>query len=134
MFEKYIFFFYSLSFNVNIVWASTNPQKLKKLNIQQKNAVRIICNEDRLTHAKPLMEKLNILNVYQLNIIQTTTFMLKIKLNLTPNVFLNKFKQIKHKYPTTYADNNFIMPQNQLKISKYSITIRGAKLWNNFLN
>ena len=74
----------------NIVWASTNPRKLKTLNNQQKHAARIICNEDRLTHAKPLMEKLNILNVYQLNIIQTTTFMLKIKLNLTPNVFLNK--------------------------------------------
>ena len=41
--------------------------------------------------------------------------MLKIKLNLTPNAFLNKFKQIKHKYPTTYASNNFVMPQKQLK-------------------
>ena len=109
-----------------IVWASTNPHKLKKLNNQQKHAARIICNEDRLTHAKPLMEKLNILNVYQLNI--------KIKLNLTPNAFLNKFKQIKHKYPTAYASNNFVMPQKKLKISQYSITIRGPKLWNNFLN
>ena len=80
------------------------------------------------------MEKLNILNVYQLNIIQTTTFMLKIKLNLTPNVFLNKFKQIKHKFPTVYSCNNLVIPQMQLKISKYSITIRGPKLWNNFLN
>ena len=83
---------------------------------------------------KPLMEKLNILNVYQLNIKQTTVLMLKIKLNLTPNVFLNKFKQIKHKYPTAYASNNFVMPQKQLKISKYSITIRGPKLSNKFLN
>ena len=100
----------SLSY-ANIVWASTNPHKLKKLNNQQKHP-RIICNEDRLTHAKQLMEKLNNLNVYQLYIIQTTTFMLKIKLNLTPNVFLNKFKQIKHNYPTTYAANNFVMLHN----------------------
>ena len=42
--------------------------------------------------------------------------MLKIKLNLKPNAFLNKFKQIKHKYPTTYAANNLVMPQNQLKL------------------
>ena len=118
----------------NIVWASTNPRKLKKLSNQQKHAARIICNEDRLSHAKPLMEKPNILNIYQSNIIQTTTFMLKIKLNLTPDVFLNKFQQIKHKYPTAYASNNFVMPQKQLKISKYSITIRGPKLWNNLLH
>ena len=47
----------------NIAWASTNPNKLKKLNSQQKHAARIICNEERYTHAKPLMKKLNILNV-----------------------------------------------------------------------
>ena len=41
--------------------------------------------------------------------------MLKIKINLTPNVFLNKFKQKTHKYPTTYAVNNFVMSQKQLK-------------------
>ena len=36
----------------NIAWASTNPNKLKKLNSQQKHAARIICNEERYTHAK----------------------------------------------------------------------------------
>ena len=33
----------------NIVWGSTNRQKLKKLNNQQKHAARTIFNEDRLT-------------------------------------------------------------------------------------
>ena len=102
-------------------YASTIPHKLKILNNEQKYAARIICNEDRLTHTKPLIEQLSILNIYQLKIVQRTTFMLKIKLNLTHNVFLNKFKQIKHKYPTTYAATNFVMPQKQLKLSKYSI-------------
>ena len=50
--------------------------------------------------------------------------MLKIKLNLTPNVFLNKFKQIKHKYPTAYASNNFVMPQKQLKRGHSKMTSR----------
>ena len=43
-----------------------------------------------------------------LNIIQTITFMLKMKLNLTPNILLTKFKQIKNKYPNTHAANNFV--------------------------
>ena len=47
------------------VLTHTNLKKKKK----KKNAASIICNEDRLTHAKPLIEKLNILDVYQLNII-----------------------------------------------------------------
>ena len=80
-----------------------------------------------MTYAKPLIEKLNILNVYQFNIIQTTTFMLTIRLNLTTNVFFKfKLKRIKHKYPATYAVNNFVMPQKQLKILKYAIL--GPKL------
>ena len=31
----------------NIGWASTNPNKLKKLYNKQKHATRIICNEDK---------------------------------------------------------------------------------------
>ena len=95
----------------NIAWASTNPNKLKKLHNKQKHAARIICNEARFIHAKPLMKKLNILNVYQINIMQTTTFMFKIKLNSAPNIFLERFHLIKHKYPTNYANNNFVMPK-----------------------
>ena len=87
-----------------------------------------------ITHAKPLMKKLNILNVYQLNIIQTATFMLKVKLNLAPNVFSETFNEIKHKYPTNYSANNFLIPQKQLKVSKFSISVRGPKIWNNFLS
>ena len=32
---------------------STNPSKLRKIYSQQKHATRIICNEDRYTHARP---------------------------------------------------------------------------------
>ena len=62
MFKACLFIFHSLS--LKFAWASTNPNKLKKLNSQQKHAARIICNEGRYTHAKPLMTKLNILNVH----------------------------------------------------------------------
>ena len=78
------------------------------------------------------MKKLNILNVYQLNIIQTATFMLK--LNLAPNIFSKTFNEIKHKYPTNYSAINFLIPQKQLKESKFSISVRGPKIWNNFLS
>ena len=75
----------------NITWASTNPNKLNKKYNKQKHATRIIFNKDRMTHARPLMKQLNILNIYQLNIYQTLSFMFKTKQQLTPNIFLDKF-------------------------------------------
>ena len=62
--------------------------------------------------------------------------MIKIKLNLTPNVFLNTFKQIKHIYPHTYAADNFVMPQKQkenLKKNK-NIIIKNIKNIKKYYN
>ena len=80
------------------------------------------------------MKELNILNVYQLNIYQTLNFMFKTRSNLTPNIFVNKFNTIAHKYPTNYAAHNFNIPKTQLILSKFCISVRGPKLWNSFIN
>ena len=50
--------------------ASTYKTKLKKLFGKQKQAARIIFNQDRFTHARPLLKTLNALNVYQINLLQ----------------------------------------------------------------
>ena len=118
----------------NIGWASTNPNKVRKLYNKQKHAARIICNDDRLAHAKPLMKSLKILNIYQVNIFQTLTFMQKTKLNQNPNLFSQTFQHITHKHPTKYAENNFLKPKSKLKICKYSVSIRRPTLWNDFLH
>ena len=64
----------------NIAWSSTNPSKLRKILNKQKHASRIILSEERNTHSRPLMKKLRILNVFQLNILQTLLFMYKTKM------------------------------------------------------
>ena len=51
----------------NLVWASTAHTNLRKINSQQKHAIRIIHNENKLPHARSLMKSSNILNVYPLN-------------------------------------------------------------------
>ena len=132
--DLYFAFIHSYLSYANIGWASTNPNKLKKLYNKQKHAARIICNEDRLAHAKPLMKSLKILNIYQVNIFQTLNFMQKTKLNQNPKLFSQTFQPITHKYPTKYAENNFLKPKSKLKISKYSVSIRGPTLWNDFLH
>ena len=47
-----------------MTWASTYKTKLKKLFGKQKQAARIVFNQDRFTHARPLLKTLNALNVY----------------------------------------------------------------------
>ena len=97
-------------------------------------ASRIIFQEDRYTHARPLMKTLNALNIYQINIFQTLVFMFKLKNNMAPKVFQNQFKSIQHKYPTKYSLQNFKQPKTISKLTKFSITSRGPELWNNFIN
>ena len=46
------------------------------------------------------MQKMNALNVYQINIFQILRFMHKHKLNKNPKIFANLFNKIDHKYPT----------------------------------
>ena len=54
----------------NIAWASTYSTKLKTIHYQQKDAVKIIFNEDILTHSRPLLRWLNALCIYQIDLYQ----------------------------------------------------------------
>ena len=146
---KSLYFSYIHSYlnYANIAWASTNKTCLKSLFSKQKQAIRIVCNEekntpyifatsrtDKITHSKPLFKSLNVLNVYQLNIFQTLIFMQKNLKGLTPLLFHDKFKRTTHKYPTTFSQNNFVVPKHTYKKTKFSISVRGPRLWNEMLN
>ena len=43
------------------------------------------------------------------------------------------FKKPSHKYPTNFSHNNFNLKKCSLNCTKYSISFRGPKLWNEFL-
>ena len=58
-FPRIYFSFYSYINYVKITWASTNKPKLKKLFRKQKQAARIILNQDRFTHACQILNALN---------------------------------------------------------------------------
>ena len=52
----------------NLVWGSTNRTYLRKINSQQKHALRLIHNKNRFYHSKELFESCEILNVYKRNL------------------------------------------------------------------
>ena len=71
----------------NIAWASTNKSKLQALYRHQKHAARIINFKDKFTSAKPLLEQINAMTVYEMNIFQTLCFMYLCKNGNTPSIF-----------------------------------------------
>ena len=71
-------------------------------------------NEDRLSHSRPFLRKINSLNVYQTNLYQ-------------------HLKKPVHKYRTNFSKSNFCLKNVFLNSKKYSIYFRGPKLWNEIL-
>ena len=118
----------------NEAWCSTNRTYLKKLQSQQKDAIRVIFHENKFAHTRELFKENNILNIYQLNIFNKLLFLHRVKNRKVPNIFFSKFLRTSHHYPSSFSRNNFIVPSFKLTKSKYRITIRAPKLWNIILS
>ena len=91
-------------------------------------------NEDRLSHSRPLLRKINALNVYQINLYQHLNFMHKFNNQETPRIFNDLIKKPVHKYPTNFLKLNFCLKNVSLNTTKYSVSFRGPKLWNEILH
>ena len=115
----------------NLVWGSTNKTYLRKINSQQKHALRLIHDKNRFYHSKELFDCCVLLNVYKLNLLNTAVFMHKIKNRPAPSSFLEKFEQPAHSYPTSFSGGNYRKPKITLRKCRFQISIRGPAIWNN---
>ena len=75
----------------NIAWASTSKPYLKIILGKQKQAAKLLSSEDLSLSWRMLMKQLNILNVYQINILQHLLFMFKAKNNIISRAFMQTF-------------------------------------------
>ena len=91
---KTVYFFYIHSHQnyANIAWARTNQTKVKTVHYHQEHTVRIVFNQEKLTHSRPLLQSLNALNVYQINLYQHLHFMHKVS-NVAQLIINNIFKK-----------------------------------------
>ena len=69
----YFSFTYFYMNYANIACASTDKTNLKKLFGKQKQAARTLFNQDRFVDARPLLKTPNVLNVYQINFVASTS-------------------------------------------------------------
>ena len=116
----------------NSVWASTHHTKLKHIFIKQKQIARLIFFKNKQHHARPLMKKLRALNVYQTNIFQTLTFIIKSRNSVLPRAFSEFFNDLHHKYPTRYSSDALVENICKTKQVSFRISSRGPHLWNSF--
>ena len=70
----------------NIAWASANKSLLQALYRHQKHVARIISFKNKFTSAKPLLEQINAMTVYEMNIFQTLCLMYLCKNGNTPSI------------------------------------------------
>ena len=69
------------------VWVSTNKSKVQALYRHQKHAARIINFKDKFTSGKPLLDQINAMAVYEMDIFKTLCFMYLCKNRNTPSIF-----------------------------------------------
>ena len=90
-----------------LLWGNANKMYLNKLYKLQKRAVRMISNSSYLSHSKPLFEKFNILNIFQMYEKESNIFMYKNKNGLLPKSFDDMFQNFEsiHRYNTRHKEN-----------------------------
>ena len=54
--------------------------------------------------------------------------------NQIPSIFTDFIKRPDHKYPTNFSQSSFYLKRYSSNSTKYSISIRDPKLWNNIIN
>ena len=116
----------------SVSWGSTCRTNLKKINSQQKHALRIIFNKSKFDHASELFKSRKIVKVYKLSIFNTAVFMHKIQGKSAPSIFFPKFRKPSHLYPTRFSHLNYVKPTPKLNKCKYGISYRGPFIWNHF--
>ena len=112
----------------NIAWASTFKTKLQEILKKQKHAARITFHANRFDHSRPSLKEMKVLNVYQINLIQTLKFMHKPKYGINPRIFLPKLREVDHQYPTRFSQKSFYYKRSACKTTIFAIILRGPTI------
>ena len=110
------------------VWGNTCKTYLHKLHLMQKKIIRIISYSQFHAHTAPLLQKFDILNIYQLNQYFVGIFIYRSLHHELAKSLCNMFVR------NVNARNSFNLRSKyyKKKISQQSIKIAGPKIWNNF--
>ena len=60
--------------------------------------------------------------------------MYKVGQKSAPNIFISRFQKPSYFYPSRFLELNYVQQIRNIKMSKYSISIRRPYIWNSFLS
>ena len=104
---------------------------LNRIFYLQKRVVQAIANSDYRAHSAPLLSKLGILDIFQVNSFQIANFMFYYQNQLLPPMFLNLFftsSQV-HNYGTGTA-NHYRSHSCRTNLKQFTVLYQGPKIWN----
>ena len=113
----------------NIVWACEQNVHTEALFKTQKKAVRIITKSAWNCHSAPLFKINQILNIFDINKLQTGCFVYKSLNGLLPQTFENYFckNSLLH---TTRSQSCLHLFYHRTKVRSNCIKTFGSKFWN----
>ena len=112
----------------NQIWGNTYKSNLRKLQVLQNKAVRIITGSSRKTSIEWMYNEFRILNLYEINLYLVGKFMFKVFHEDVPNVFDNFFTD---EFMSTMPGvlNIYTYPC----VYQTGMRYQGPIIWNNIL-
>ena len=113
------------------VYGTANATQIKKVQVKQNRALKVLFNKDFLTPTDPLHKELEVLKVKDINKLHTAKFVHMQQNSKTPNIFKNFFiaNQTVHQH-NTRQNNNLHITQPNTNNGKRTMKYHGATIWN----
>ena len=115
----------------NRIWCSASLNKINKINIAQKRALRTVANVGRSVSTKGLFKKFKVLKITDIHKFQTLQLIYKFHNHLLPATFNNYFTPV-NKIHGHFTRNSMGLniPFARTNCKKESIRIAGPRMWN----
>ena len=121
-------------FYCSSVWSNTSKENVKKMQLVQNFAARIIVGLRKFDHVTPALKELKWLNVIDQLYLRDAVLVFKSLNKLTPPSLTEKFQRNSQIHTrTTRKMNDLHLPLCRLVTGQRTFNFRGAKLWNSLL-
>ena len=112
---------------------SNYKSKLRPIHLLQKRALRIMTFSHIQTPSRPLFQKLEILNIFEIVKLQLGEIVFKHSKDQLPSTFSKLFIDMNevHQYNTRSKSNkNLYIPRKNLNYGQHSVQYAASKNWN----
>ena len=114
------------------VWSNTSTTNIKKLQLVQNFACKIVTKTRKFDHVTPLLRELNWLSIDQLLFFRATVMTYKCMNHLAPSYLSSKFVKRSDIHNRRTRNREALqIPFFRSASGQRSFAFRGARLWNN---